>query len=345
MKITYRTYNLPFRHPFTISKGTKTHQPSLVVEVEHRGVVGYGEAPAITYYNIPVEKMIGDLERKKTMVEKFAFTEPERYWHYLHHLFPHNNFLVCALDIAVWDMWGKAYKKPLYKLWNLDIEKAPLTDYTIGIDTIDKMVEKMKEKPWPIYKIKLGTPEDIAIVTALRKHTDATLRIDANAGWTVEEALEKIPQLAELGVEFIEQPLAKDNWEGMKILYEKSSLPLIADESCVVQGDVEKCYQHFHGINIKLTKCSGITPARFMIEKARSLGMKVMVGSMNESTIGTAAIAHLTPLLDYADMDGPLLLKEDIARGLEFDNGKAVFSGLPGLGVEFTDVYEKTESQ
>ncbi len=345
MKITYRTYNLPFRHPFTFSKGTKTHQPSLVVEVEHRGVVGYGEAPAITYYNIPVEKMIGDLERKKTMVEKFAFTEPERYWHYLHHLFPHNNFLVCALDIAVWDMWGKAYKKPLYKLWNLDIEKAPLTDYTIGIDTIDKMVEKMKEKPWPIYKIKLGTPEDIAIVTALRKHTDATLRIDANAGWTVEEALEKIPQLAELGVEFIEQPLAKDNWEGMKILYEKSSLPLIADESCVVQGDVEKCYQHFHGINIKLTKCSGITPARFMIEKARSLGMKVMVGSMNESTIGTAAIAHLTPLLDYADMDGPLLLKEDIARGLEFDNGKAVFSGLPGLGVEFTDVYEKTESQ
>ncbi|AXY74714.1 dipeptide epimerase [Paraflavitalea soli] len=344
MKVSYRTYNLPFRHPFTISKGTKTHQPSLVVELEHRGVTGYGEAPAIAYYNIPVEKMIEDLERKQLMVEKFAFTEPERYWHYLHHLFPQNNFLVCALDIATWDLWGKLYRQPLYQLWKLDAEKAPLTDYTIGIDTIDKMVEKMKEKPWPIYKIKLGTPEDIAIVTALRKHTDATLRIDANAGWTVEEALEKIPQLATLGVEFIEQPLAKDNWEGMKILFEKSPLPLIADEACVVQGDVEKCYQHFHGINIKLTKCSGITPARFMIEKARSLGMKVMVGSMNESTIGTAAIAHLGPLLDYVDMDGPLLLKEDIATGLDFKAGKAIFSGKPGLGVEFTDVYEKSES-
>lgn len=341
MKVTYRTYNLPFRHPFTISKGTKTHQPALVVELEHRGVTGYGEAPAIAYYNIPVEKMIEDLERKKMMVEKFAFTGPERYWHYLHHLYPQNNFLVCALDMAAWDMFGKLSRQPLYQLWQLDPAKAPLTDYTIGIDTIDKMVAKMKEKPWPIYKIKLGTPEDIAIVTALRQHTDAILRIDANAGWTVEEALEKIPQLAALGVEFIEQPLAKDNWEGMKILFERSQLPLIADEACVVQEDVEKCYQHFHGINIKLTKCSGITPARFMIEKARSLGMKVMVGSMNESTIGTAAIAHLTPLLDYVDMDGPLLLKEDIAKGIEFDNGKVVFSGQPGLGIEFTDVYEK----
>lgn len=341
MKVSYRTYNLPFRHPFTISKGTKTHQPSLVVELEHRGVVGYGEAPAISYYNIPVEKMIEDLERKKKLVEQFAFTEPERYWHYLHHLFPQNNFLVCALDIATWDLWGKAYRKPLYKLWNLDTAKAPPTDYTIGIDSIDKMVAKMKEKPWPIYKIKLGTSEDIAIMKALRAHTDAIFRIDANAGWTVEEALEKIPQLAELGVEFIEQPLAKDNWEGMKVLYERSPLPLIADESCVVQGDVEKCQGHFHGINIKLTKCSGITPARFMIDKARSLGMKVMVGSMNESSIGSAAIAHLSPLIDYVDMDGPLLLKEDIATGIDFADGRVVFRDKPGLGVEFTDVYEK----
>jgi len=130
----------------------------------------------------------------------------------------------------------------------------------------------------------------------------------------------------------------------MKVLYERSPLPLIADESCVVQGDVEKCQGHFHGINIKLTKCSGITPARRMIIQARALGMKVMVGSMNESTIGTAAIAHLTPLLDYVDMDGPLLLKQDIATGLEFVDGKAIFSGKPGLGVEMAEVYEKPGS-
>src|SRR5262249_20608979 len=160
---------------------------------------------------------------------------------------------------------------------------------------------------WPIYKIKLGTEEDIAIVEALRAHTNAILRIDANAAWTVEEALQKIPRLKELGVEFIEQPLAKENWDGMKILYDQSSLPLIADESCVVESDVERCKDHFHGINIKLTKCGGITVARRMIDKARSLNLKVMADSMNESTIGSAAIAHLLPLLDYVDMDGPLL--------------------------------------
>jgi L-alanine-DL-glutamate epimerase-like enolase superfamily enzyme len=337
MKVSYKTINLPFKYPFTISKGTKTHQPSLIVQLENRGVVGYGEAPAITYYNIPVEQMVSDLEQKKQFVEKFAFTDPERYWHYLHHLFPQNNFLVCALDIAAWDMYGKIRQQPLYKLWNTDIETAPATDYTIGIDTIEKMVAKMKEKPWPIYKIKLGTDRYLEIVTALRKHTDAILRVDANAAWTVDEALAKLPALHDLGVEFVEQPLAKDDWEGMKRLYDTSPMPLIADESCVTEADVQKCQGYFHGINIKLTKCSGITPARRMITQARSLEMQVMIGCMNESTIGSAAIAHLSPLLDYVDMDGPLLLAEDIATGLQFNHGQILCSDNPGLGVEITD--------
>lgn len=333
MKVTYQTHNLPFRYPFTISKGTKTHQPSLLVSLDFRGIVGYGEAPAIAYYNIPVEKMVEDLQRKQRFVEQFAFMEPERYWHYLHHLYPANNFLVCALDIAAWDLYGKIRRMPLHKLWDLDMANAPLTDYTIGIDTIEKMVEKMQEKPWPIYKIKLGTAEDIQIVESLRKHTDATFRVDANAAWTTEEALAKIPVLASLGVEMIEQPLAKDNWEGMKQLIDISPVPLIADESCVLEQDVEKCHGHFHGINIKLTKCSGITPARRMITKARELGMKVMVGSMNESTIGSAAIAHLSPLLDYMDADGPMLLSEDLATGLDYSNGRVGVSEGFGLGI------------
>ncbi|WP_127129638.1 dipeptide epimerase [Pseudoflavitalea rhizosphaerae] len=334
MKVTYQSQNLPFRYPFTISKGTKTHQPSLIVTLDHRGITGLGEAPAITYYDITVEKMIEDLERKKKFVEQFAFMEPDRYWHYLHHLYPRNNFLVCALDIAAWDIYGKIRQQPLYKLWDLDMANAPLTDYTVGIDTIDKMVEKMKEKPWPVYKIKLGTPEDIAIVKELRKHTEAIFRVDANAGWTTEEALEKIPVLADLGVEMIEQPLAKDNWEGMKKLFAASNVPLIADEACVVEQDVERCSGHFHGINIKLTKCSGITPALRMISKARSLDMKVMVGSMNESTIGSAAIAHLSPMLDYMDADGPLLLSEDIATGLTYNTGRISVSEEFGLGIK-----------
>jgi len=342
MVCTYYHYQLPFRHPFTISKGTKTHQPTLIVQLEHKGLKGYGEAPAITYYHIPVEKMIADLEANKTMIGRFALTDPQRYWHYLHHLLPDNPFLVCALDIAAWDLWGQQLGKPLYAIWGLDPTKGPETDFTIGIDTIDKMVAKMKERPWPIYKIKLGVPDDIAIMEALRQHTDARFRVDANAGWTVDEALQKIPRLAELGVEFVEQPLAKDHWEGMKVLYERSPLPLFADESCVKEEDVERCHGHFHGINIKLTKCSGLTPARRMIDHARKLGMKVMVGSMNESTIGSAAIAHLLPAIDYVDMDGPLLLTEDVATGLSFDHGKVTIPRGPGLGVNFTGIKDNT---
>lgn len=335
MNVSYKIYNLPFTHPFTISKGTKTHQPTFIVELEYFGIKGYGEAPAISYYNIPVEKMAADLEAKKQFVEKFSFSDPERYWHYLHHLFPQNSFLVCALDMAGWDLFGKMRKKQLYQLWNLDTAKAPLTDFTIGIDSIETMVKKMKEKPWPIYKIKVGTENDVEMVEALRQHTDAVFRVDANAGWTLEQALHKIPLLKELGVEFIEQPLAKDDWEGMKTLYERSPLPLFADEACVAEADVEKCHQHFHGINIKLTKCSGITPARRMIKKARELNMQVMVGCMNESAVGTAAIAQLAPLLDHVDMDGPLLLSEDIAKGVGFNNGHILYGPGTGLGIEF----------
>ena len=335
MTIRYYTYNLAFRHPFTISRGTKTHQSTLIVELEHGGLKGYGEAPAISYYHIPVEKMVADLEAKRAFIERFALTDPERYWHYLHHLIPDNPFLVCALDMAAWDLFGRLRGQPLYKLWHLDPANAPLTDYTIGIDTIDKMVGKMKEMPWPIYKIKLGTADDIGIVAALRRHTTATLRVDANSGWSAGEALEKIPRLAALGVEFVEQPLAKEDQEGMKELFSRSVLPLIADESCVREEDVDICAGQFHGINIKLTKCSGLTPARRMIERARSLGMKVMVGSMNESSIGSAAIAHLLPALDFVDMDGPLLLAEDLGAGLEINYGKVSIPQGPGLGVSF----------
>jgi L-Ala-D/L-Glu epimerase len=177
-------------------------------------------------------------------------------------------------------------------------------------------------------------PGDIEMVKALRQHTDAVFRVDANAGWTLEEALEKIPVLKELGVDMIEQPLAKDNWEGMKVLFNQSSLPLFADESCVAEADVDKCAGFFHGINIKLTKCSGITPARRMIARAHELNMQTMIGCMNESSVGTAAIAQLAPLVYHVDMDGPLLLAEDTSEGVTFDYGRIVYNELPGLGAK-----------
>ena len=333
MKIRYWKYELPFVYPFTISRGTKTHQPTFIVELEHLGIKGYGEAPAITYYNVPVEKMISDLEAKRVFIEKYAFNEPERYWHYLHHLFPANSFLVCALDIAAWDLYGKMRRQPLNRLWQYDAEKAPLTDYTIGIDTIEKMLAKMEAKPWPIYKVKLGTEEDIGIIRVIRERTTAAIRVDANAGWTPDQALTIIAMLEDLGVELIEQPIDKDNREGMKLLHGQSAIPLIADESCVAESDVAKCGEYFDGINIKLTKCGGITPARRMIMTARELGLSIMLGSMNESTIGTAAVAHLMPAVDYVDADGPLLLANDLATGLTFSEGRVTVSDAPGLGI------------
>lgn len=337
MQLYYRKTELPFRYPFTISGGrTKTHQPSLLVALQLGNWMGYGEAPAITYYNVTVESMIETIEAKRKMIEKFAFTEPERYWHYLHHLLPNDPFLVCALDIAAWDLFGKMKGQPLYRLWQTEWVNTPVTDYTIGIADIHTMVAKLKEKPWPVYKVKLGTPDDIAIIKALRAETDAAIRVDANAGWTVEQALQLIPALKTLGVDMIEQPLAKDNWEGMKILYAQSTIPLFADESCVSEHDVKKCAGHFHGINIKLTKCSGITPALRMIKEARALGLQVMMGSMNEHTVGSAAIAHCMPQLDHVDVDGPLLLAEDIATGLSYDKGQVRVTEAPGLGIQLT---------
>lgn len=341
MKATGQSFQLKFKHPFTISKGTKTHQPTFIVTLEHFGITGYGEAPSIAYYNVTPELLEADFKKYQPFIEKFAFTDPDRFWHFLHHLIPHNPFLVCALDMAAWDIWGKMNRKPLYELWKGDISKNPLCDFTIGIDTVDKMVEKMKEKPWPIYKIKLGTPDDIAIIKAMRQQSDALIRVDANAGWTVETALKILPELEALGIELIEQPLAKDDFEGMLQLMQATAIPLIADESCVFEKDVAKCNGYFTGINIKLTKCSGITPALRMIQQTCKQNMKIMVGSMNESTIGSAAIAHLLPFVDFADLDGPLLQTDDLATGIDFDNGKVMYSGLPGLGIEYKGFFSR----
>jgi len=219
-------------------------------------------------------------------------------------------------------------------VWGTTIDHYPTTNYTIGIANIDTMVTKMKERPWPIYKIKLGTENDLQIIKELRKCTDAIFRIDANCAWSAEETIDNAPQLKDLGVEFIEQPLKADNWEGMEKVMPHCVLPVIADESCIVEDDVEKCALHFNGINIKLTKCGGLTPALRMIKKAKALGLKVMVGCMTESSVGISAIAQLLPQLDYVDMDGALLLKEDIANGVQIkDDGSLIFPKLGGSGV------------
>jgi L-alanine-DL-glutamate epimerase-like enolase superfamily enzyme len=241
-------------------------------------------------------------------------------------------FLLCALDEALHDLFGKINGMPVYELWGLERSATPRSNYTIGIASVEEMAAKMTEQPWPLYKIKLGTDHDLEIIEALRAKTDAVFRIDANTAWTAEQTVAYAPRLKELGVEFIEQPLKTDDWEGMKRVYAECELPVIADESCHSEADVARCYGFFHGVNIKLMKCGGLTPARRMAEHARSLGLKVMVGCMTESSVGISAIAQLLPLLDYVDMDGALLLKADPAIGVEVRPEGVVFPDRNGTG-------------
>ncbi len=334
LQLRHFSFDLAFEYPFTIAKGTKTHQPTLVVGLGMARLAGFGEAPAISYYHVTVENMIAALEEKRGVIERYALIDPQRFWHFLHHLLPGQNFLIAALDIAGWDLFAQLRRVPLYQLLGLQW-KAPLCDYTLGLDTADKMVEKLKSHPWPLYKIKMRSPEDIDLIRTLRQHTDAPFRVDTNEAFSFDDAKALIPELHALNVTMIEQPLHKTEWDAMKELKVISNIPLFADESCVEEEDVAKCADTFHGINIKLTKCGGITPAMRMIEEARKLNLKVMVGSMNESTIGSAAIAHLLPLIDETDADGPLLLKEDVAEGLQYENGIIKISGAPGLGIRF----------
>ncbi|MFH6972595.1 dipeptide epimerase [Flavobacterium petrolei] len=333
MELILREYELKLKHTFTISRESIDSQPSLIVELKSDGYSGFGEATSNPYYKTTVPVMMQDLEKIRNIIETTTNETPEDFWSKIHPYFKHDMFALCALDMAYNDLYARKKGKKLYELWNYTSDKNPLTDYTIGIASIEKMVSKMKEMPWPIYKIKLGTKEDIAIVKELRKHTDAIFRIDANCSWGVEETINNAIELKKLGVEFLEQPMKADNWEGHKEVFKHSVLPIIADESCIIEEDVAKCHNHFHGVNVKLVKCGGLTPGRRMIQEAKNLGLKTMVGCMTESTVGISAIAHLLPQLDYVDMDGALLLAEDIATGVTIDFGKITYSDLNGTGV------------
>ena len=334
MQISYRSFNLELKNTFTISHGSRDFQETLIVILSDGEFTGYGEAAATVYYGVSVEKMIKAIQSVEPIIAENIQKTPEELWVLTFPHLKHNPFAQCALDIAMHDLHGKRNHLPLYKMWDLDISDIPLTNYTIGMDTVHNMVKKIEDFPWPLYKIKLGTKDDIAIVRELRKHTDSVFRVDANAAWTVDQAIENISAMKELNVEFIEQPLKPEDREGMKELFKRSELPLIADESCIVEEDVEKCAPYFHGVNIKLTKCAGITPGKRMIEKARSLGLKVMVGCMTESTVSMSAIGHLLPLLDYVDMDGALLIRNDIADGVKVFDNKVHFPDRNGTGAK-----------
>lgn len=334
MKLILHSFELPLRHTFTISRESIDTQPTLIVELQEDGISGFGEATSNKYYGCTIESMTERLESLRGQIESATWDRPEQLWQQLQPALADDSFSLCAIDQAAHDLWGKRAGKPVFELWGLTTENIPASNYTIGIDTLPKMLEKLREFPdWPIYKIKLGTDRDLEIVRGLREHTAAIFRVDANCGWSAEQTLEYAPKLKELGVEFIEQPLPADRWEEMRRIRESVALPIMADESCIVESDVRRCAGLFHGINIKLVKCGGLTPARRMIAEARQLGLKVMVGCMTESTVGISAIAQLLPLLDYVDMDGAVLLARDIATGVRVERGICKYPDVPGNGV------------
>ena len=335
MKLKLHKFDLKLKHTFKIAHDVRDVQKTLIIELKNEKFVGYGEATASQYYGNSIESMVKILDDNRKLIESYAGEKPEDFWELTNSALSKNTFAQSAIDIAVHDLYGNAHNQSLYQYWGLELNNLPSSNYTIGIDTIDKMVMKMKEQPWPNYKIKLGTHEDIAIIKELRKYTDAIFRVDANCAWSVDETIKNSKELKKYNVQFIEQPLQADDWDGMKVLYTKSELPIIADESCIKEDSVEKCKNHFHGINIKLMKCGGLTPARRMIKKARMLDLQVMVGCMTESSVGISAIAQLLPQLDYVDMDGFMLLENDIAEGPLLIDGTVIMPKGTGTGVRF----------
>lgn len=334
LKLKTHTFELPLKHAFTISRESTTVQPTLIVELSDGTHSGFGEATTNGYYGMTLERMQTALEGVRQQVEAVEDLSPKALWQQVATQLDDCPFTLCALDQAAYDLWGKQQGQPVYQLWGLSNDEIPQSNFTIGIDSVEVMVAKLNEMPnWPIYKIKLGTAYDLEIIQKLREHTDATFRVDANCGWNADQAIGYSHELAKLGVEFIEQPLPREDREGMQKVFAESALPLIADESCITEADVAACHGSFHGINIKLVKCGGLTPARRMISEARELGMKVMVGCMTESTVGISAIAQLLPLLDYVDMDGAALLAKDIASGVVVDRGQCIYPNAPGNGV------------
>jgi L-alanine-DL-glutamate epimerase-like enolase superfamily enzyme len=332
INIDLQAFDLPLKHVFKIAHDERSTQRTLILTLTDGNWIGYGEATENPYYQVTYEAMRDLLEKLKVHLIDYQFTTPEDFWNFAKPHLASMPFAQCALDQAANDLYGRAIGKPLYEIWNLNPNQIPLTNYTIGIASIDEMVAKMKEVKWKIYKIKLGTNHDLDIIRTLRSHTDAVFRVDANCAWTAQQTVEYSHELKKLGVEFIEQPLKADDWAGMKEVFLHSALPIIADESCIIESDVAHCQGYFHGINIKLTKCGGLTPARRMIANAKNLGLKTMVGCMTESSIGISAIAHLAPMLDYVDMDGAMLLKEDIADGVKITENGVIFPTTNGIG-------------
>jgi L-alanine-DL-glutamate epimerase-like enolase superfamily enzyme len=335
MELSYETLDLKLHRPFTISRGTQHYAYNVRVELSDDTFTGIGEAAPSEHYGEIQATVLAILASLQPLLRErpLPIAELHRAMEHAVHL---NPAAKAAVDMAAYDLLGKRAGLPVHALLGLDPTCAPRTSFTIGIDTPEVMAEKAREaEQYPILKVKVGTPTDQQNLDAVRAaRPDAVIRVDANEAWTPKEAVAGIERIAQFGIEFVEQPVAARDLEGLRMVRDAVSLPVIADESCIVPADVSRVAPYVDGINIKLMKCGGIYPALQMIHLARAHNLAVMMGCMIESSLAMTAAAQLSPLLDYADLDGHLLIDDDPYTGVMVEDGRLVLPQAPGLGVQ-----------
>lgn len=333
LKLSFKPNKLKLRHAFNLARNSRTTTPDVLVQLEYDGIVGYGEASMPPYLGESIEsvtKFLGNLDLGQ-------FNDPfriEEILSYVDGTAPDNRAAKASVDIALHDLLGKIMGQPWYKIWGLSPEKTPNTSFTIGIDKADVVRQKVDEAaPYKVIKVKMGLDNDKELVEIIRSKTDKPLCVDANQGWTdKEKALDMCHWLKERGCMFVEQPFDKKMIDETAWLRERSPLPIIADEFCQRIPDVMRAYQVYDGINIKLMKSTGLHEAYKMAVLAKSLGMKLMIGCMTETSCAISAAAQLAPMADWVDLDGNLLIANDSFDGVKVVDGKITLTDKPGIG-------------
>jgi L-alanine-DL-glutamate epimerase-like enolase superfamily enzyme len=330
----FRPYELKLKHVFTLANSSRSTTPVMLTEIEYDNVTGYGEASMPPYLGESHETATKFLSR----VDLAQFSDPfriEDILGYVNTIAPGNYAAKASVDIALHDLAGKLMNQPWYRIWGLDRDKTPNTSFTIGIDKPEVVKQKTLEaKPYKILKVKLGQGNDKEMINSVRSVTDKPICVDVNQGWTDRKAsLEMIHWLKEHGVVFVEQPMPKESREDIAWLTQNSPLPVMADEAFQTIHDFKNIQGVYSGINIKLMKCGGMRAAFILIEMAKSLGMKTMVGCMTETSCAVTAAAQLSPLADWADLDGNLLIDNDIYDGIKIVDGKVTIPERPGIGI------------
>jgi L-alanine-DL-glutamate epimerase-like enolase superfamily enzyme len=334
MVLRFKPYELQLKHVFTLASGSRSTTPIMLTEIEYENFVGYGEASMPPYLGENYQTAGSFLN----MVDLKKFTSPfliEEILKYVDNLAPGNYAAKASVDIALHDLVGKLMNQPLYRIWGLNPEHTPNTSFTIGIDKPEVVKEKVREAlPYKILKVKLGQGNDKEMIETVRSVTNTLICVDVNQGWTDKSmALEMIHWLKEQGVVFIEQPMSKTSVDDIAWLTQNSPIPIIADEAIQTISDFRKIQGVYSGINIKLMKCGGLRAAYTMISMARALDMKVMIGCMTETSCAVSAAAQLSPLVDWADLDGNLLISNDVFDGVTIKDGKIILPDRPGIGI------------